>query len=451
MNNDISSTEKEVYDGEGIAAKPEPPDKDQEQTQIVELKERMWTRGFLLLGQGQLVSLLGDAAYAIALGFWVLSVTGSTALMGTLMASSTLPGLLVGPFAGVAVDRGDRRFIMVLMDVIRGLSVIFIGIEGFTGMLRVWMVFVSGIILSLCGAFFQPAVYSAIPDIVPESKIVNANSVFSMLSLGSTTIGNSAGGFLYQLLGAPFMFLFNGISFIFSGISLIFVKVPQNSKKKEQHFSQNFCNDFKKGLSFVWNFKGLRYIFLMGTITNFFFGIVAVLLLPLFQKTANLGPAKYGIFMAVFMAGMFLGATVTSVFNLPPSKRMFLLTISLVFNNIALALITVFQAFALILALAMLAGIANSLVNVFMKSSMQFTVPKDMRGKVFSLRGTVKQGFAPLAMAIGGVLGEFLPIRVVISACCIMSLLISLAFMVRPQFKRFINYDPKAAKLQDIM
>ncbi|WP_396127971.1 hypothetical protein [Clostridium sp.] len=81
------------------------------------------------------------------------------------------------------------------------------------------MVFATGIILSLCDAFFDPSVYSVIPDIVPESKIVNASSALSMLSLGSTTIGNSAGGFLYQLMGAPFMFLYNGISFIcFSGV-----------------------------------------------------------------------------------------------------------------------------------------------------------------------------------------------------------------------------------------
>ena len=59
--------------------------------------ERLWTRGFFLLWQGQLVSVLGDVVYEIALGFWVLAVTGSTALMGTLLATSTLPRILVSP------------------------------------------------------------------------------------------------------------------------------------------------------------------------------------------------------------------------------------------------------------------------------------------------------------------------------------------------------------------
>jgi Bacterial protein of unknown function (DUF894). len=168
---------------------------------------------------------------------------------------------------------------MILMDILRGIPVIFIGIAGFTGLLQMWMVFVAGIILSCGGAFFQPSAYSVVLDLVPKSKIVNANSAFGMVSVGSNIIGNSAGGFLFQLMGAPLMFLFNGISFIFSGLNLLFVKVPQIHKEKEQ---QHFFKDFKDGLLFVWNFRGLRYIFIMGAIINFFFSIAIILLLLLF-------------------------------------------------------------------------------------------------------------------------------------------------------------------------
>ena len=73
---------------------------------------RLWNRGFLLLWQGQLVSSLGDVIYEIALGFWILAVTGSTAMMGSLMAASALPRILVAPFAGVLVDRSERKWLL---------------------------------------------------------------------------------------------------------------------------------------------------------------------------------------------------------------------------------------------------------------------------------------------------------------------------------------------------
>ena len=63
-------------------------------------KTKVWNLNFFLLWQGQFVSAVGDVVYEIALGFWILAMTGSTALMGTLMAASTIPRVLLGPFAG---------------------------------------------------------------------------------------------------------------------------------------------------------------------------------------------------------------------------------------------------------------------------------------------------------------------------------------------------------------
>ena len=96
-------------------------------------KEKLWTLSFLILWQGQFVSTLGDAVYSIALGFWVLSATGSTALMGLLMAASTLPGVLVSPFAGVLIDRSNKKLLFILMDILRGISIIFLAAAAYKG------------------------------------------------------------------------------------------------------------------------------------------------------------------------------------------------------------------------------------------------------------------------------------------------------------------------------
>jgi DHA3 family macrolide efflux protein-like MFS transporter len=96
--------------------------------------EKLWTSSFLLLWQGQLVSIFGDVVYEIALGFWILAATGSTILMGSLMAASMLPRILVSPVAGVIVDRFDRRSLMIWMDVIRGVAVVSVGTAAFVGL-----------------------------------------------------------------------------------------------------------------------------------------------------------------------------------------------------------------------------------------------------------------------------------------------------------------------------
>jgi DHA3 family macrolide efflux protein-like MFS transporter len=248
-----------------------------EMEQEVITKERLWIWNFFLLWQGQLVSSFGDIIYSIALGFWVFAKTGSTALMGTLMALSMLLRILISPFAGVWVDRSDRKQIIVWMDLIRDIIVTLVGIAALTSHIEIWMIFIVGILLGICAAFFNPAVGSVIPDIVPRTKLTQANSTFGMINSGTNILGNPIGGFLYQLLGAPIMFLFNGISYIFSAATEVFIKVPPIEKKENQ---LRFFDDMKQGFRFMWSFAGLRNVIMIAAVLNFFANTALVLRCP---------------------------------------------------------------------------------------------------------------------------------------------------------------------------
>ena len=69
------------------------------------LESKLWNKNFFLLWQGQLVSVLGDVLYIMALDFWILEMTGSKSLMGLLSAVTMMPRLILGPFAGVFIDK----------------------------------------------------------------------------------------------------------------------------------------------------------------------------------------------------------------------------------------------------------------------------------------------------------------------------------------------------------
>lgn len=202
-------------------------------------KKGIFNFNYLLLLQGNLVSGIGDVIYVMALGFWVLAETGSTALMGTLMASTALPRVLLSPFAGVIVDRQSRKKIIVLMDIMRGVAVLFVAVAALFGFLKIWMVFLAGIVIGSCAAFFSPAVNALIPEIVPESEVIRASSAHSSVHTVSEIIGNFVGGSLLSILGAPVIFLLNGITFVFSGISEMFIRVKESSlASREVTFSR---------------------------------------------------------------------------------------------------------------------------------------------------------------------------------------------------------------------
>jgi hypothetical protein len=114
-------------------------------------KERIWTSGFVILWQSQLVSTLGDAMYGIALGFWVLSATGSTALMGALMAMSTLPGVLILSTVQLSTPQEMRGGVMSFARLLTGgLAPLAMALGGVLGQaLKVKYVITASFILSL--------------------------------------------------------------------------------------------------------------------------------------------------------------------------------------------------------------------------------------------------------------------------------------------------------------
>lgn len=417
-------------------------DKDNEYT----IKsEKLWTKSFLILWQSQFISALGDAAYSIALGFWVLYITGSTALMGLLMATATIPGVIISPFAGVIVDKYNRKKLLIYMDFIRGILIICIAITAFTGFISIWMVFVAGIILSICGAFFRPCVNSAIPDIVSISKITNANSLFSVASTGANMIGSIIGGFVLQVIGAPVMFFFNGVSYLFSGGSILLVNVPKVKIKTEQHIFK----DLKIGLLYVWRFKGLRYILFIAAVSNFFSYIGIILMLPMFQQTVKLGPGKYGIAMACFTAGVMSGFFLCSIKSIPSEKKLNVFIFSNIISNISFIIAIRQELFGIMAIFLIIGGFFNSILNVLLLSTIQITTPQEMRGKVLALMSMMTQGLTPISMALGGAIGEIFPIRNVMEISFLIVLLVITPFMFNKNFKRFLNFDAEKGSLID--
>jgi MFS family permease len=399
--------------------------------------DKLWSSDFLILWQGQLVSTLGDAAYSIALGFWVLAVTGSTSLMGLLMAASTLPGVLVSPFAGVLIDRYNRKYLVILMDMIRGLCIIFVSIVAFKGMIAIWEVFAAGIILSVGGAVFRPGINSSVPDIVSSSKLQNANSLLAIASTGSQMIGNVAGGFIFQIFGAPLLFLFNGLSYLFSGTSLFFVNIPRVKKNKKE----NLLKDMKDVFTFMWKLKGLRYILLMAAVLNFFSFIAIVLFLPLFQKTSYLGAGRYGIGMACFMGGTMAGFIYSSIVTIKPARKLQVFIISAVVYNASLIIAVNQSVFMIMTLFLIIGGFFNSVVNVILLSTAQAATPQEMRGKVMAFMSMTTQGLTPFAMALGGILGGFISIRIVISISFLTVIILVIPFYFVESFKKFITHD----------
>lgn len=400
------------------------------------LKEKLWNKNFILLLQGQIVSVFGDNIYDMALRFWILVHTGSTTLMGILMAATIIPSIFISPLAGTFIDRHDRRKILIAADILRGVSIFPIGLLALYGRLQVWMILISGIIMGLCGSFFSPSIDSSIPDIIPKSKIIKGTSIFSLASTGNEIVGNAFGGFLVQMLGAPILFMLNGLSFLFSATCTGFVKIPLIPEEVK---SISFFNDLKLGMNFVKKSKGLKYLLITMCFFNFCASMSITLTMPWFRANNSLGISFYGIAMAINTFGMFLGFTCLSIVEINREKRFFALIASGIILSITMIIYSLTLNVFLISAMFFVDGFCIAVLSSIIQSSIQQFVPSNIRSKVFAFKNTLSSALMPLGMILAGILGEKFKMNMIICADYIAFLLLFIHLASLSSVKKIVN------------
>jgi len=181
-------------------------------------------RDFRLLWFGQIVSQLGDWFNYVALYALLYELTGSATSVAVLMVVQLLPIGIVGPWAGVVVDRFDRRRIMIGADIVRGTVVLLL--LAVRTPETVWLAYlVTGTAVAATG-FFEPARSATVPSIVPRDQLVAANAISTGTWSAMLAIGASLGGAVAALFGRDTAFLLNSLSFLLSAFCLWRMRVP---------------------------------------------------------------------------------------------------------------------------------------------------------------------------------------------------------------------------------
>ncbi|MFQ5419789.1 MAG: MFS transporter [Anaerolineae bacterium] len=411
---------------------------------------RLLNRNFFLLWQGQTVSQLGNQAFQIALALWIKQATGSATLMGLILMVSTLPAVLLSPIGGVIADRYPRRRIIIFSDLCGGIVVLILAGSMFTtpeatGTI-ISILFAVSIILAVISTFFNPAISAALPDLVPEKKLAAANGLVQFSFQLSIFIGQGIGGTLFRLLGAPVLFLIDGVTFLFSSASESLITIPQHIPDKSKDWRSSvrqFKADTITGFRYVWKKEGLRELVLVSALLSFFMAPV-LLLLPFYvEDFLHVTADWYGFLLAAYGLGSMLGFLLAGM--MPPSGRVRsrIMVLFIIVEPVGYILMGVFLQPWAALFLAAAGGMLSGFVLVNITTLLQLTTPGDVRGRVFGLLATLSGALAPLAMGLSGVIadltGQNIPLIYII--CGVASVILAAGISLKPDFRAYLAYE----------
>jgi predicted MFS family arabinose efflux permease len=382
-------------------------------------------RDFRIVLGSQAVSAIGDAVSFTALPLLVLALTGSGLAMGIVGALQALPDLFFGMVAGALADRTDRRRMMFLADLGRAGLTALIPLSVFVGGPTMLVILIVAAPMSVLRALFLAGYTASVPALVGRSQIARANSYFEALYSVGYIVGPAIAGVLATTIGPGPTLAIDAVSFGLSGLALALVR--RDLRAPVDRAPASLVADIREGIEFIVHHPLLRTMIL-------FWGIVSVSTAPLVSALAvhitrdlGLEATVLGLILTAYGAGTVVGSLLSARATHRPVAPT-LLGGTLVTGCMLLA-VTVTDQVPILLVVAAVSGIAQSMVLVTYITVRTAYSPDALLGRIGSTARTISLGLQPIGLLIGGALIDLTSGSTTIAVMGAGLALVSLAFV----------------------
>jgi len=378
-------------------------------------------RNYRLFFVGQGTSLIGTWMQQIALSWLVYRITNSPFLLGLVGFTGMIPMFLFASFAGVLVDRSNRRSLLLATQVLAMIQASILAFLTLSHLIAVWHIFVLAACLGIINAFDMPTRQSFVIDMVEDrSDLSNAIALNSAMFNGARLVGPSLAGLTVAAFGEGICFSLNALSFLAIVVALLSMRLrPKPPRRRESHPLEGL----KEGYRYAFGFLPIRYLLLMLVVMNFL-GMQYMPLMPIFARDIlHGGPHTQGFLVAAVGVGA-LGSAVflasrKSVHGLEKLAHRGLAIFG--FGAMAFCLS---RSVGMSLIFMAVSGVGMMIVLISCNTIIQTVVDEDKRGRVMSFHAMSTIGTVPFGSLMAGALAARVGAQWTVfisSSCCIVA------------------------------
>lgn len=360
-------------------------------------------RNYRLFFTGQTISMMGTWMQDVAINWLIYQLTGSAIMLGAVNFCSKMPGFMLGPFAGLLVDRFSRHKIIIFTQIMSMLQALIMAVLVLTDRIEVWHVMALGTLLGCIQALDLPARHAFIIDMVDDREDMNnAIALNSIIINAARLVGPSIAGILIAIVGEGICFLLNAGSFIAVIAALMAMKIRTAPVEARD---RSIGRELRQGFTYAYYFIPIRYLFFLLWIISFL-GMPYIVLMPIFADQV-LGGGSYilGFLFSATGLGAICGASFLAARSsiagleniIPVAAGLFGLSLAIFSQNTSVWLA---------LGIMFFAGIGMIMHSIATNTLLQTVVDDDKRGRVMSMYSMAFQGLTPLGSLLAGFLAE---------------------------------------------
>ncbi len=378
-------------------------------------------RSYLYFWSGQLASLLGSSIAQFVLIWWVTLQTESAVYLSIASFVGFVPQIVLSPFAGVLADRWSRKKISGVTDFLQALATVVLIVLFWMGNISILYVLILIAVRGVFQAFHTPTVSAITPTMVPKGKLSRMNGLNTFFTGAVNLLGPIIGALLLAIWEIHQILWIDAFTFLLALVPLLLIDIPSVRETHDQSLHKpSFSEEFRAGLGFIRNARGLLPLLITATMLNFLLTPLSTQL-PYYVRIDNMGEASDLAFVAAFFgAGSLLGGLTMSITKEFKKKMVvgvvFVYVIFLGYSIIALTPTGMFWVMALG---ALIGSFGSPIFNVSLITILQTVVPLQMQGRVNSVLIALATAAMPLGMLISGPLAEYIGTSNLFLACVI--------------------------------
>ncbi len=376
-------------------------------------------RNFQLFVGGQSVSLIGTWMTRIATGWLVYRLTGSALLLGTVSFAGQVPTFLLAPFAGVWVDRLNRRHVLVWTQSLAMVQSLALAALTLSGRVTVPWVLALSIVQGVINAFDMPGRQAFLVQMVEDRRdLGNAIAINSSMVNVARLIGPSLAGIVIAASNEGWCFLIDGISYLAVIASLLAMRIHTPAVKRA---ATSMLTELNAGWTYVSHFVPIRTILLLFAVVSLM-GMPFVVLMPIFAaRVLHGGPHTFGFLMGAMglgaLAGALLLAARRSVLGLGRK-----IAVSAAVFGMGLIGFGLSHSFWLSMLMMPVAGFGMMQGMAASNTIIQTIVSEDKRGRVMSYYTIAFVGMAPFGSLLAGTMANWIgaPMTVILNGIVVL-------------------------------